>query len=540
MGGGVWAWAPDGAAIVYVGVDGRLWWQPLYGGGARALTGLDPDGSAAPAAPVFSLDGTRVIYTLDDAQVRWVSVDGEGAGRLDDGSDDFCIDPSPHPDGAMWQAWSVPDMPWDAAHVVSVDWDGANRCVERVAGALQQPRWAAGTRWWVTDEDGWANVARDGEVVVAEQREHAGPTWGPGQRSYAVSPDGTHVAFARNEDGFGRLCVADADGRVTEVGRGVHGQLSWEGHRLCALRSGARTPTEVVVYEGPRHTRRRVATGAVTGWQGVELAEPDAVLLDGPAGGIPARLYPATTPTGHPGEPSSRLVCWVHGGPTDQWQVTFMPRLAYWQARGWSVLVMDPRGSTGHGRAYQQALRGGWGVIDVDDVVASVHAAVAAGWATAERIVLCGGSSGGYAVLEALARPDLRVAAAVVSYPVSDLADLAERSHRYERHYTDTLVGPLPDAAATLTARSPVSHPGRLTGTPLLVMHGDRDPVVPVEQSIALTRAVTAAGGRVELHVYEGEGHGFRDPVNKLDEYERMGEFIERHVPGSVTGDRRW
>jgi dipeptidyl aminopeptidase/acylaminoacyl peptidase len=108
---------------------------------------------------------------------------------------------------------------------------------------------------------------------------------------------------------------------------------------------------------------------------------------------------------------------------------------------------------------------------------------------------------------------------------------MAERSHRYERHYTDSLVGPLPAARAAYEQRSPVLHVDRLTTTPLLILHGDLDTVVPLTQSQVLVERVNVAGGRAELHVYAGEGHGFRQPPNQLDEYDRIGEFLARHVP---------
>jgi len=536
LGGGCWAWAPDGTAVVYAATDGHLWLQPIDDVGLRRLTAHE---TGAANTPSFSPDGTRVVYAIDDAEVHWVSVDGDVGGRLDGAAADFCIDPVATAEGALWQAWSAPDMPWDAAYLAGADWDGTPLSPKRVDGAIQQPHLVHGAVWWVSDESGWLNVRRDGVAVVDEAFEHAGPTWGPGQRSYAVSPDGTRLAFARNEAGFGRLCVATVGSAAppVTVGRGIHGSLSWAGSRLCAVRSGARTPTEIVIYEPAlddptEWARTTIAVGPVDGWRTAALTEPELVEIAGPGGVVPARLYRATGA-------ADRLLCWIHGGPTDQWPVSFMPRIAFWQQRGWNIVVPDPRGTTGHGRAFQQALHGGWGVVDVDDIVAVLRHASTAGWATPERTILCGGSSGGYAVLQTLSRRAVTVAAGMVSYPVTDLTDLAERSHRYERHYTDTLVGPLPHAADEMVARSPLHHPQRLVDTPLLILHGDSDPVVPVEQSTGLAAAIAAAGGKVTIHVYPGEGHGFRDPANKLDEYQRMTEFAEAHVPASVTPARR-
>ena len=532
LGGGCWCWSADGTAVVYAGVDGNLWWQPLDGGMSRRLTDHGPERAAQ--APVAVADGTRLVYVVDQAEVWSISPDGAGAERLDDSSADFCFDPWPMPcgTGVVWLAWNVPDMPWDRARTVRHTFDGTVQDELVPPHSMQQPRVLPDGRGIaVQDDRGWNNVWVDDAPLVDEQFEHAGPTWGLGQRSYCWSPDGQYVAFTRNEAGFGRLCVAAIEsGEVREVGRGVHGQLSWTGDRLAALRTGARTPTQVVVYEHGGEPlgdwqRRIVEQGPDPSWSADDLVEPETVVLAaGDGGAVHARLYRADGPTG-------RMICWLHGGPTDQWQVTFMPRVAFWRSRGYHVVVVDHRGSTGHGRAYQQALRGRWGELDVADVVAAVRDAHARGWATPAGTVLIGGSAGGFTVLGALRdAPDL-VAAAVVAYPVADLADLAERSHRFERHYTVSLVGDPadPSMADTYRMRSPVWFAHRIT-TPLLVFHGDDDPVVPVGQSRLLVERMKASGADVELCVYPGEGHGFRQRHHQLDEYARTEAFLSRHV----------
>ena len=539
LGGGCFDWLADSSAIVYVAADGELWCQPLAAA-PRRLTSFERTCRAPAVAP----DGTWVAVVVDEAEVWRVSLDPDrpvAAARLDDGHDAFCFDPdvSDDSDHLVWVGWSPPSMPWDMAHVVVARQGAPAIAVERrevKAATMQQPRWCVdGSLACVHDASGWLNVYVDGDAVAAEPFEHAGPTWGMGQRSYATSPDGALVAFTRNEHGFGRLCVADrTTGEVRDVARGVHGQLTWVGETLVALRTGARTPTQVVAYQTADWKRTVLLVGPSSGWDHVELPEPEPVVVstapalegdrsDHPVLELHARRYAA----GH-----GRLLCWVHGGPTDQWQVDFRPRIAYWWSRGWDVLVVDPRGSTGHGRHYQQALNGGWGRRDVDDTAELIRHAHREGWASPAHTAVMGASSGGLTVLGALAdTPDL-VAGAVASYPVSDLADLAAATHRFEAHYTDTLVGAPgdPSTERRMTELSPLHRADRITG-PLLLFHGSDDPVVPITQSDLLVERIRRSGGDVDYVVYEGEGHGFRDPLNQRDEYDRIERFLE-----SITG----
>jgi dipeptidyl aminopeptidase/acylaminoacyl peptidase len=540
LGGGCFDWMPDGGAIVYASTDGGVWLQPLGPGPCRCLA---QHGELAAQAPAVSSDGSFVAYVVDQAEVwrAWVN-GGLPPERLDDGSADFCFDPavSPASDEVAWMAWNVPDMPWDGARVerVSVtDRDGMTGTTGTTGttvgmGAVQQWRWTpAGIPISVRDDTGWLNVWLADAPLVDEPREHAGPSWGMGQRSFAVSPDSRWVAFTRNERGFGRLCVVDvATGEVTEVARGVHGQLSWASGRLAALRTGARTPTQVVVHDigepsGGGWERRVLAVGPVAQWDDLDLPEPELVEVHHDDVVLHARRYVAGR---------GRTICWIHGGPTDQWQVEFLPRVAYWWSQGWDILVPDPRGSTGHGRSYQQALRGGWGRLDVDDTAAVLRASHDRGWSSPAATVVMGGSSGGLTALGVLGRHRGLAAAGAVSYPVTDLADLAERSHRFEAHYTVTLVGGF-DETDRYRDHSPLSY-AHLIDVPVFITHGDSDPVVPLDQSLALDARLRAAGADVELHVMEGEGHGYRQPRNRLAEYELLAAFLARTIVDMATG----
>lgn len=535
LGGGAWAFAADAKSVIYVAVDGNLWQQSLDGPSAAAaiaLTDHGPDRSAS--GPCSSTDGGSVVFVLDLAEVHVADIASGQTRRLDHGTADFCMDPFVDATGTVrWMAWNVPDMAWDASRIEygSLTFGRPSPSPSPITQACaQQPRVLPdGQPICVRDDDGWLNVWIGAAPLVSEPFEHAGPSWGPGQRSYDWSPDGRFVAVARNEAGFGRLCVVEvATGQVREVARGVHGHLSWEGDRLAAIHTGARTPTQVVVYDTHTWKRETVAVSPSAVWPGDEMVEPELVTVPVVEGVVHARLYRDDT-TNNTG--AGKLIVWLHGGPTDQWMVTFLPRISFWLSRGWSILMPDHRGSTGHGRAYQQALRGRWGELDVSDTLAATRFAHSAGWAEPAGTVIFGSSAGGFTALGAMAAaPDCFVAG-VVLYPVSDLIELAEHSHRFERHYTDTLVGPVGTADDLYRERSPAYHAGRFVGTPLLILHGELDAVVPVRQSQVFAQRVRTAGGDATLHVYPNEGHGFRQVENQLDEYRRAEDFLTRCVP---------
>jgi dipeptidyl aminopeptidase/acylaminoacyl peptidase len=439
-------------------------------------------------------------------------------------------------------------MAWDDSRIMVAGADGAGQPVAAAVGpggeaaAVGQPRFSpdGAVLAFLCDAGGWLNLWRAGPggsdpgPLLTEAAEHGGPTWGPGQRSFAWSPDGREIAFCRNEAGFGALCVADvATGAVRTLDRGVFSGLTWAGDRLAALRSGARTPDQVVVLDpaAAAPSRRTLARGPLAGFEAAGLREPEVVTWDGEdvAGlgtTVHGRLYRGA---GDESEEAGPLLVWIHGGPTGQNQVAFNARVAYYCDRGCRVLQVDHRGSTGWGRAYTQSLRGQWGRLDVADAAAGMRAAAQAGWGHPRRMVPIGSSAGGLTVLLLLATHPELCAAGVDLYGVTDLFDLDETTHRFEAHYLRSIVGELPAEAIRYRERSPINLADRIAA-PLLVLQGSADNVVPQHQSDSLVAAMGRAGGTVEYHVYEGEGHGWSRAAVVEDELERTWAFLRRFV----------
>jgi len=271
-----------------------------------------------------------------------------------------------------------------------------------------------------------------------------------------------------------------------------------------------------------------VARGPVAGFEAQALVEPEPVTWESePIAGVGTiahgRLYRGRS------DHDGLLLVSLHGGPTAQNQVIFDPRIAYFCDRGASVLQVDYRGSTGWGRPYAQALRGEWGRLDVADAAAAMRVAGARGWGDPTRMVPVGSSAGGLTALLLLATHPELCAAGVDRYGVTDLFDLDETTHRFEGQYLRFLVGDLPIAASRYRERSPINQAARITA-PLLVFQGTVDTVVPRAQSDSLVSAVRGAGGTVEYHVYDGEGHGWSRSEVVVDELERTWAFLRRFV----------
>lgn len=525
--GGSHCWSADGTrlavltagGVVVAGFDADV---PAL----SAVTVLALDANRRWSAPALDARGERLCVVGDWGEVSVVDLDG-GATTVERHGFDFAFDPQFWGDELVFQRWSRPEMPWTSSTV---------REGHVAAGHQhQQPRVSPDGELLgcLSDAGGVLNVTvfdRAGREVarVEDTCEHGEPNWGPGQRSWCWSPDSTKVAIARNEDGFGSLTVVALDGTDRwHIGRAVHGCLSWEGDTIAAVRSGAVTPQQLVAYDvsdldapvrtvldagDPRWSRESAIVAA--------SVEPEPSLAPGPDGAVPYRLYRSQSVDD---DERRGLIVWVHGGPTGQWQVTYMPRLVHWTSRGWDIAVIDPRGSTGHGRRHMLALHGRWGDADVDDALAVIEQLHAEGHAPG-RTVLMGGSAGGLTALGAAARRPESIAAVVSSFPVVDLELLARCGDPFEGHYVPTLVG------EPGLARDRRPNPARLAGIPVLMFHGDADDNVVPEHSIRLRDDVAALGGDVVLHVFPGEGHGFRRRSNQLAEFALTEEFLSSRL----------
>ncbi|MGK2966850.1 MAG: alpha/beta hydrolase family protein, partial [Tepidiformaceae bacterium] len=223
------------------------------------------------------------------------------------------------------------------------------------------------------------------------------------------------------------------------------------------------------------------------------------------------------------------LVVLVHGGPTSQVQATWNPQAQFLATRGYGVFIPNYRGSTGYGRAYMLQLRASWGIYDVQDARTGAAALAERGMADPERLVIMGGSAGGFTVLQSLVEHPGFYRAGVSLFGVSNMFTLANDIHKFESRYLDTMIGPLPEAAALYRERSPLFHAERISD-PVAVFQGDIDRVVPRDQSDTIVASLRSRGVPHEYHVYEGEGHGWRRADTIETFYTSLAAFLKQYV----------
>ncbi|UYO92125.1 alpha/beta hydrolase family protein [Pollutimonas sp. M17] len=234
------------------------------------------------------------------------------------------------------------------------------------------------------------------------------------------------------------------------------------------------------------------------------------------------------------GRPAQGLPCIVnpHGGPwmRDGWG--FNPEAQFLANRGYCVLQMNYRGSTGYGREFWEASFGQWGLRMQDDITDGVEWLIAQGIADRDRIAIYGGSYGGYATLAGIAyTPDL-YAAAVDYVGVSNLLTFMNTIPPYWKPMLikmHSMVGDPETDRERLVATSPALNADKIR-TPLFIAQGAHDPRVNKDESDQMVAALRARGIEVEYMVKDNEGHGFHNDENKFEFYERMEAFLDAHL----------
>lgn len=538
---------------VYFVASGRLYRVGLSHGLPQPVA---PDFGNA-ASPVVSANGKWVAFVHSYEQVDGILIVDSAADRfprkLAYGTD-FVMQPAWHPQGThlAFVAWNHPNMPWNGTQLrlatLAYDTPGIPyaAAVEIIAGddntAIFQPAFSPDGQYlaYVSDTTGWGQIyvydLGEGKhhQLTEGDYEHGAPAWIQGLRQFGWTADSSAIYALRNDKGFVTLWryeIATKQSQQIDLAPYTYLEqisVSPVGEQIALIASSSTIPPRIITWSREAGIRvvRRATTESLAPEQ---LAPVEAMTWQGHDGEtVHGLYYPPTNPhfsaTGKP-----PLIVIVHGGPTSQRFAAYSSEAQFFATRGYAVLYVNHRGSTGYGKPYMDKHAGKWGVYDVEDSLTGAQHLVTQGWVDPEKLIIMGSSAGGYTVLQSLVDKPGFYKAGINSYGIANQFTLALDTHEFEARYSDWLLGTLPDAAAIWRDRSPLFAAHKIQDA-CIVFQGSEDKVVAKSQSDMIVAALKKNNVPHEYVVYEGEGHGWRKPETIEDYYTQILRFLMQHV----------
>lgn len=522
------------------GADGQLYCMTV-GGPVRQITAIP---TMRFADMIVDERHQRLITIVEDHSTNDVT-NSIAAVSLSDGNvttliagNDFYSTPRLSPDGKTiaWTTWNHPLMPWDGCTLFVAPLDDSGGVGEplQVAGSdtesIYQPEWSPeGVLHFVSDRTGWWNLYswKSGvTTAIAPMNAECGrPQWVFGTSTYAFL-NSNRIAMAIIEQGESHLIVIDTSSvRTTRVNvpftdGGMGRYIRTRGNDIVCDAASPTESTAIVCIDAASSTDLEKPTVRTLACSSGSSLDPSWIsryttVAFPSANGRTAYgfFYSPTNPdVDAPADERPPLLVHVHGGPTSSARSSFDMGVQYWTSRGIAILDVNHGGSTGYGRAYRESLRGQWGVVDLEDCVAAAQYLAREGVVDPQRLLISGGSAGGYTTLCALTF-GTTFASGTSYYGVADLGLLARETHKFESHYLDSLIAPYPEREDIYRDRSPLSHLDKLS-RPLLLLQGSDDAIVPPNQAELMFTALKQRGVSCAYLKFDGEQHGFRQADN--------------------------
>jgi dipeptidyl aminopeptidase/acylaminoacyl peptidase len=454
--------------------------------------------------------------------------DGSAEPRTVRSGRDFYATPRISPDGSMlcWLEWDLPWMPWDGCelYVADLAGDATLQNVRQVAGrageeSIFQPAWSpAGDLHLVSDRTGWWNLyrLRDGNLHALHpaEAEFGWPQWVFGMSSYGFLADG-RIACLCERDGVQHVAVLDPEsGELIDLDVPQSAFGPWvdvEGDRVAFVGSGPSIPDQIVLLDVTARSidvlRSSSSVDVDEGYFSIprQIEFPTEGGVTAFAHFYPPRNRDATAADGE----RPPVIVMSHGGPTAEATPGFSLATQFWTSRGFAVVDVNYGGSTGSGRAYRQRLNGNWGIVDTADCIAAARWLAEQGEIDGDRLLITGGSAGGYTTLCALTMHD-DFAAGTSYFGLADLESFVTGgTHKFESRYLFSLVGPYPEEAQRYWSRSPINFTDGIS-CPMLLLQGAEDRVVPPAQAEIMVEALRRKSLPFAYLLFEGEQHGFR------------------------------
>jgi dipeptidyl aminopeptidase/acylaminoacyl peptidase len=531
-GGGAWCFADD--ALLFSNFDDQHLYRVLPRGTPELISSTK---GRRYADGIWDQRRQRLISVIEDHgassgeavnAIASIPMDGTEPTPILASGHDFFSSPCLSPDGDQlaWLSWDHPNMPWVGTHLWlgTFDGEGGLSDIQHIAGGVEesifQPQWSPdGILYFVSDRNGWWNLYRyqgSIESICEKEAEFGMPQWVFRLSTYGFI-SATEILAMYHQDAVWRLARIDLN---TKASVDIKTPYTWfsslrttESRAVCL----AASPTEATclveldLRSNAFRTLRRTSDVQVPE-RVISPAEPVTFPTEGGKKAHAFLYRPRHADYAAPDGELPPLVVFSHGGPTSATRGILTLPIQYWTSRGFAVLDVNYGGSTGYGREYMSRLKERWGVVDVDDCVNGAQYLVEQGLVDGERMAIRGGSAGGYTTLAALTFRDVFSCGASY-FGVSDIALLAQDTHKFESRYMDWLVGPYPEAEAIYRERSPLHGVGELD-CPVIFFQGLEDKVVLPNQAELMVEALRERGIPVAYVPFEGEQHGFRKAEN--------------------------
>tara|TARA_B100000519_G_scaffold97055_1_gene84494 strand:- start:3492 stop:5390 length:1899 start_codon:yes stop_codon:yes gene_type:complete len=443
---------------------------------------------------------------------------------------DFYSSPSINPDSTelAWIEWNHPNMPWDSTslHVGNISDDGSLLNDKQISGfqneSISNPIWSPnGILHYISDVSGWWNIfhLKDGQEInlTPIKAEFTQPQWQLGINFYDFISE-NEIICAYNQNGIcklGLLSTPDKEIKLilpkfTEIGRaGIKASQekfisilgSYDsGYKLYEYNIQDSQINQISSKEDPDINKAYYSIPQNIEYETTELQQANGF------------YYKPTNPLHKSSRKLPPLIVITHGGPTAATNGTLNLEVQYWTSRGFAILDVNYRGSTGYGTQYRKQLNGKWGIYDVEDCINGAMHLVNKGEVNPNQLIIKGRSAGGYTALAALTFSDV-FTAGVSYYGISDLTALAEETHKFESQYLDSMIGRYPENKQEYEDRSPLFHIDKIT-SPILLFQGLKDKIVPPNQSQNMANLLTQKGIYNNLITFGKESHGFKEPEN--------------------------
>ena len=352
------------------------------------------------------------------------------------------------------------------------------------------------------------------------------------------SPDGKQVTWTANVDGNSQIYLHDILTKKTSalplpVGWNSQGgggsPFSQDGSQLLYYHNGPTAPKDAWVYSMATGKSHQATHSLLAGIRSEDMVEP--VLVHYPSGDgkwtISALLY---VPFNMPRNEQNAAIVYVHGGPASQSVNTFNRFVQHIANQGYMVIAPNYRGSTGYGKEFQHANLFDMGGGDLRDVLGAAEFLKQTGFVDPKKLILMGGSYGGYLTMMGVTKAPEAWAAGVPIVPFVNWFTEIENEDPVLQQSDIATMGDPKTNKALFEDRSPIFFVDKIKA-PLLLLAGGNDPRCPKEETLQVADAVKKNGGVAEYKIYENEGHGFARVENQIDAYQRVSQFLKARVP---------